>query len=349
MMQDMGYVPGMELGKDNIIIWGRGFVSSGPNQQPKFLISHLLKPDSVSSSHSSSVKPCSLADEELRSPRFQLLFSLWGWDQRSPTKRASSPAHSALRSAALAKRVALATRVAPSPGISQSVGIKNLSAIAASSHSLHFHWELQSNHLANHHRPHQLSPGRLPTQDLANHHLPHQLSPNFLPTKLPVRQTSRPATGTDQSPPATSALPLPQLLYPYKNRRTKKASARLLTLPCVRVQSARRLSNKAETPHSPALIRSHLGVQATRSCSVIQDKEHSGIIMTHWSLNVLGSSNPPISDSRDIPGHSQRRSPIGRQYDPFGRCGCFASTSAWQLLVRSKRYCVSLWMMFGAL
>ncbi|KAL0625080.1 hypothetical protein AAY473_004131 [Plecturocebus cupreus] len=34
----------------------------------KFLIIHLLKPDSVSSSHSSSVKPCSLADEELRSP-----------------------------------------------------------------------------------------------------------------------------------------------------------------------------------------------------------------------------------------------------------------------------------------
>ncbi|KAL0618023.1 hypothetical protein AAY473_010683 [Plecturocebus cupreus] len=31
----------------------------------KFLIIHLLKPDSVSSSHSSSVKPCSLADEEL--------------------------------------------------------------------------------------------------------------------------------------------------------------------------------------------------------------------------------------------------------------------------------------------
>ncbi|KAL0607701.1 retrotransposable element ORF2 protein [Plecturocebus cupreus] len=34
----------------------------------KFLIIHLLKPDSVSSSHSSSIKPCSLADEELRSP-----------------------------------------------------------------------------------------------------------------------------------------------------------------------------------------------------------------------------------------------------------------------------------------
>ncbi|KAL0620515.1 hypothetical protein AAY473_008840, partial [Plecturocebus cupreus] len=33
-----------------------------------FPIIHLLKPDSVSSSHSPSVKPCSLADEELRSP-----------------------------------------------------------------------------------------------------------------------------------------------------------------------------------------------------------------------------------------------------------------------------------------
>ncbi|KAL0623240.1 hypothetical protein AAY473_006830, partial [Plecturocebus cupreus] len=76
----------------------------------KFLIIHLLKPDSVSSSHSSSVKPCSLAVEELRSPRFQLLFSLWGWDQPSPTKRAPSPVHSAPRSAAPAKRVALATR-----------------------------------------------------------------------------------------------------------------------------------------------------------------------------------------------------------------------------------------------
>ncbi|KAL0597613.1 LOW QUALITY PROTEIN: hypothetical protein AAY473_032964 [Plecturocebus cupreus] len=34
----------------------------------KILIIHLLKPDSVSSSHSSSVKPCSLAEGELRSP-----------------------------------------------------------------------------------------------------------------------------------------------------------------------------------------------------------------------------------------------------------------------------------------
>ncbi|KAL0628742.1 hypothetical protein AAY473_002066 [Plecturocebus cupreus] len=40
---------------------------------------------------------------------FQLLFSLWGWDQPSPNKRASSPVHSAPRSAASAKRVALAT------------------------------------------------------------------------------------------------------------------------------------------------------------------------------------------------------------------------------------------------
>ncbi|KAL0599322.1 hypothetical protein AAY473_031831, partial [Plecturocebus cupreus] len=35
--------------------------------------------------------------------RFQLLFSLWGWDRPSPTKRTSSPVHSAPRSAAPAK------------------------------------------------------------------------------------------------------------------------------------------------------------------------------------------------------------------------------------------------------
>ncbi|KAL0590861.1 Protein GVQW1 [Plecturocebus cupreus] len=42
---------------------GQEFQTSVTNM--KFLIIHLLKPDSVSSSHSSSVKPCSLADEEL--------------------------------------------------------------------------------------------------------------------------------------------------------------------------------------------------------------------------------------------------------------------------------------------
>ncbi|KAL0623484.1 hypothetical protein AAY473_007200 [Plecturocebus cupreus] len=75
---------------------------------------------------------------------FQLLFSLWGWDQLSPTKRAPSPVQSAPRSAAPAKRVALVTRVAPSPGIFQSVGIKYSSAIAASTRSLCPHRELQS-------------------------------------------------------------------------------------------------------------------------------------------------------------------------------------------------------------
>ncbi|KAL0615601.1 G protein-activated inward rectifier potassium channel 2 [Plecturocebus cupreus] len=56
----------------------RGSHTSAPPRTPtwfswrrtkqKILIIHLLKPDSVSSSHSSSIKPCSLADEELRSP-----------------------------------------------------------------------------------------------------------------------------------------------------------------------------------------------------------------------------------------------------------------------------------------
>ncbi|KAL0620108.1 hypothetical protein AAY473_008431 [Plecturocebus cupreus] len=85
----------------------------------------------------SRVQLCSLSPQ-----RFQLLFSLWGWDQWSLW--APSPVYSAPRSAAPAKRVALVTRVAPSPGISQSVGIKNSSAIAASTRSLRFHWEPQS-------------------------------------------------------------------------------------------------------------------------------------------------------------------------------------------------------------
>ncbi|KAL0603041.1 DNA repair protein RAD51-like protein 1, partial [Plecturocebus cupreus] len=42
--------------------------------------------------------------ETLSPQRFQLLFSLWAWDQRSPTKRAPSPVHSALRSATPGRR-----------------------------------------------------------------------------------------------------------------------------------------------------------------------------------------------------------------------------------------------------
>ncbi|KAL0615819.1 LINE-1 retrotransposable element ORF1 protein [Plecturocebus cupreus] len=48
----------------NLLLLHRDLVSFSR----KILIIHLLKPDSVSSSHSSSVKPCSLADEELQSP-----------------------------------------------------------------------------------------------------------------------------------------------------------------------------------------------------------------------------------------------------------------------------------------
>ncbi|KAL0609496.1 hypothetical protein AAY473_021784 [Plecturocebus cupreus] len=54
------------------------------------------------------------------------------------------PRWGAGKTAAPAKSVTLVTHVAPSPGISQFVGIKNSSAIAASTHSLRFHWELQS-------------------------------------------------------------------------------------------------------------------------------------------------------------------------------------------------------------
>ncbi|KAL0603880.1 hypothetical protein AAY473_025878, partial [Plecturocebus cupreus] len=69
--------------------------------------------------------------ETLSPQRFQLLFSLWGWDQPSPSVP-YTPHREALRwgagkTAAPAKRIALATRVAPLRGISRSVGNKNSS------------------------------------------------------------------------------------------------------------------------------------------------------------------------------------------------------------------------------
>ncbi|KAL0614352.1 putative uncharacterized protein CCDC28A-AS1, partial [Plecturocebus cupreus] len=69
---------------------------------------------------------------ETLSPQcFQLLFSLWGWDQPRPSIP-YTPYREALRwgtgkTAAPAKRVTLAIRVAPLSGISWSVGNKNSS------------------------------------------------------------------------------------------------------------------------------------------------------------------------------------------------------------------------------
>ncbi|KAL0612094.1 hypothetical protein AAY473_018722 [Plecturocebus cupreus] len=74
--------------------------------------------------------------ETLSPQRFQLLFSLWGWDQPSPTvpytPHREAPRWGTGKTAAPAKRVALATRVAPLPGISRSVGNKNSSETSAS-------------------------------------------------------------------------------------------------------------------------------------------------------------------------------------------------------------------------
>ncbi|KAL0623699.1 hypothetical protein AAY473_007416 [Plecturocebus cupreus] len=61
----------------------------------KILIIHLLKPDSVSSSHSSSVKPCSLADEELRSPSSALPIAvlLVGMGPAAPDQKGTTQSH----------------------------------------------------------------------------------------------------------------------------------------------------------------------------------------------------------------------------------------------------------------
>ncbi|KAL0628164.1 hypothetical protein AAY473_001484 [Plecturocebus cupreus] len=63
----------VEMGFDHLLgrLRQENRLNPGGRELAKFLIIHLLKPDSVSSSHSASVKPCSLADEELRSPGTQ--------------------------------------------------------------------------------------------------------------------------------------------------------------------------------------------------------------------------------------------------------------------------------------
>ncbi|KAL0595979.1 hypothetical protein AAY473_033926 [Plecturocebus cupreus] len=80
--------------------------------------------------------------ETLSPQHFQLLFSLWGWDQPSPsvlyTPHREAPRWGTGKTATPAKRVVLATRVAPLPGISQSVGNKN------SSEKMGFHHDGQA-------------------------------------------------------------------------------------------------------------------------------------------------------------------------------------------------------------
>ncbi|KAL0623201.1 Transmembrane protein 199, partial [Plecturocebus cupreus] len=69
--------------------------------------------------------------ETLSPQRFQLLFSLWGWDQLSPsvpyTPHREAPRWGAGKTAPPAERVTLATRVSSLLGISRSVGNKNSS------------------------------------------------------------------------------------------------------------------------------------------------------------------------------------------------------------------------------
>ncbi|KAL0590527.1 Acyl-CoA-binding domain-containing protein 6 [Plecturocebus cupreus] len=89
---------------------------------------------------------------ETLSPQcFQLLFSLWGWDQPSPsvlyTPHREAPRWGPGKTATPAKRVALATRVAPLPGISRSVGNKNSSEIMKILDGIFFQYEAGSSTL----------------------------------------------------------------------------------------------------------------------------------------------------------------------------------------------------------
>ncbi|KAL0607461.1 hypothetical protein AAY473_024065 [Plecturocebus cupreus] len=102
--------------------------------------------------------------------RFQLLFSLWGWDQPRPSIP-YTPHREALcwgtgKTAAPAKRVALATRVAPLPGIYQSVGNKNSSERGAKCSNLPFTLEGISQQ-APHHGPPRNFTEALPDDEIS--------------------------------------------------------------------------------------------------------------------------------------------------------------------------------------
>ncbi|KAL0622776.1 NANOG neighbor homeobox [Plecturocebus cupreus] len=69
------------------------------------------------------------------------------------------------------------------------------------------------------------------------------------------------------------------------------------------------------------------------------------VIPALWEAKAGGSRSQELETILA----NMRRSPTGRQRDPFSWHGFFAGTSTQQLLVQSKRDWVSFWMMFEAL
>ncbi|KAL0622086.1 hypothetical protein AAY473_010427 [Plecturocebus cupreus] len=223
---------------------------------------------------------------------FQLLFSLWGGDPPSPTKRASSPVHSAPRSAAPAKRVMLATRVAPLPRISQSVGIKYSSAVAASTRSLRPHWEPQSRAAAT--RPSWIS--LRPVMKflcflvfLWRMPLPHRAGPSWV--RCPCCETLSPQRfqllfslwGWDQ--------PSPSVSYTL-HREAPRLGAGKIAAPAKRVALA---TCVAPLPESPGLWATKIHRKA-ESCYVA--RLECGAISAHCNFRLPGSSNSSASASR---------------------------------------------------
>ncbi|KAL0605865.1 hypothetical protein AAY473_022464 [Plecturocebus cupreus] len=93
----------------------------------------------------------------------------------------------------------------------------------------------------------------------------------------------------------------------------------------------------------PSLRLAHHASPAHR-VSFCHQVECSSVILAHCNLclpvkaqRASGRHTYRYIFAAHGPGHSQWRSPTGRQRDPFGWRGFFAGASAQRLLVRSKR------------